>query len=46
MNTYRTIKEKDDSIETLYEIQKSKFITHICHVETEEAARGFIQSMK
>ena len=46
MNTYRTIKEKDDSIETLYEIQKSKFITHICHVETEEAARDFIQSMK
>ena len=46
MNTYRTIKEKDDSIETLYEIQKSKFITHICHVETEEAARAFIQSMK
>ena len=46
MNTYRTIKETNDSIETLYEIQKSKFITHICHVETEEAARAFIQSMK
>ena len=46
MNIYRTIKENDDSIETLYEIQKSKFITHICHVETEEAARAFIQSMK
>ena len=46
MNTYRTIKETNDSIETLYEIQKSKFITHICHVETEEAARDFIQSMK
>ena len=46
MNTYRTIKETNDSIETLYEIEKSKFITHICHVETEEAARAFIQSMK
>ena len=27
METYRTIEEKGDSIETLYEIQKSKFIT-------------------
>ena len=46
MNTYRTIQETDDSIETLYEIQKSRFITHVCHVETEEEARAFIQSMK
>ena len=45
MNTYRTIKENDGSIETLYEIQKSRFITHIRHVETEEEARAFIQAM-
>lgn len=46
MHSYRTIEEIDDSVETLYEIQKSKFITHLCHVETEEAAREFIQAMK
>ena len=46
MNIYRTILENDASIETLYEIQKSKFITHICHIETEAAAREFIQNLK
>ena len=46
MNIYRTIQETDDSVETLYEIQKSKFITHLRHVETEEEARGFVQTMK
>lgn len=46
MNAYRTIEETDDSIETLYEIQKSKFITHLRHVDSEEEARAFIQSMK
>ena len=46
MNRYRTIRETDDSVETLYEIQKSRFITHIRHVETEEEARSFIQAMK
>ena len=46
MNCYRTIRETDDSVETLYEIQKSRFITHIRHVETEEEARSFIQAMK
>ena len=40
MNGYRTIRETDDSVETLYEIQKSRFITHIRHVETEEEARA------
>ena len=43
MNAYRTIQETDDSIETLYEIQKSKFITHLRHVDTEEEARAFIE---
>lgn len=46
MNPYRTIEEADDSIETLYEIQKSKFITHLRHVDSEEEARAFIQAMK
>ncbi|MBQ1417399.1 MAG: YigZ family protein [Selenomonas sp.] len=46
MHTYRTIEEQDDRIETLYEIQKSKFITHLAHVESEDAAREFIQAMK
>ncbi|SFT50819.1 uncharacterized protein, YigZ family [Selenomonas sp. GACV-9] len=46
MNAYRTIQETDDSIETLYEIQKSKFITHLRHVDNEEDARAFIQAMK
>ncbi|MBQ1868434.1 YigZ family protein [Selenomonas sp.] len=46
MNAYRTIEETDDSIETLYEIQKSKFITHLRHVDSEEEARAFIQTMK
>ena len=46
MNRYRTIRETDSSVETLYEIQKSRFITHIRHVETEEEARNFIQAMK
>ena len=46
MHTYRTIEEQDDRIETLYEIQKSKFITHLAHVDNEAAAREFIQAMK
>ena len=46
MKIYRTIQETDASIETLYEIQKSKFITHLRHIETEEEARTFIQAMK
>lgn len=46
MEAYRTIKEEDDQLETLYEIQKSKFITHLRHVETEETAREFIASIK
>lgn len=46
MKRYRTIQETDASIETLYEIQKSRFITHLRHVETEEEARAFIQAMK
>lgn len=46
MQTYRTIEEKDDSLETLYEIQKSKFITHLKHVDSETEARAFIAAQK
>ena len=46
MNAYRTIKETDDKLETLYEIQKSKFITHLRHVDSEEEARDFISTIK
>ncbi len=46
MHSYRTIEEIDDSVETLYEIQKSKFITHLRHVDTEEDAREFITAIK
>lgn len=46
MQTYRTIQEQDDALVTHYEIQKSKFITHLRHVETEEEARAFVQAMK
>lgn len=46
MKAFRTIAEQDDTIETLYEIQRSKFITHICHAETEEEARAFVLSIK
>ncbi|WP_298462317.1 YigZ family protein [uncultured Mitsuokella sp.] len=46
MQAYRTIQETDNSLVTNYEIQKSKFITHLRHIETEEEAREFVQSMK
>lgn len=46
MHSYRTIEEIDDSVETLYEIQKSKFITHLRHVDNEEDAREFITTIK
>ena len=46
MNCYRTIRETDDSVETLYEIQKSRFITHIRHVETGERGPQLHQAMK
>ena len=46
MHSYRTIEEIDDRVETLYEIQKSKFITHLRHVDTEEEAREFITAIK
>lgn len=43
MEKYRTIKGE---AEAFYEIQKSRFITHALHVETEEEARDFVQRMK
>ena len=43
MDRYRTIK---GDAEAFYEIQKSRFITHVLHVETEEEARDFVQKIK
>ncbi|MCI6159077.1 MAG: YigZ family protein [Selenomonadaceae bacterium] len=46
MVSYQTIEERDDRLETEYVIQKSRFLTHLAHVETEEEARAFVQKMK
>ena len=43
MEPYKTI---HGSAEASYEIQKSRFITHVLHVETEEEARAFVQKIK
>ena len=43
VEAYRTI---EGQAEARYEIQRSKFITHIAHVETEDAARNFVQQVK
>ena len=43
MESYRTI---SGSAEAFYEIQKSRFITHVLHVTSEEEARAFVQQMK
>lgn len=43
MINYKTVIETS---EAFYEINKSRFITHVAHVETEEAAREFIHAMK
>ncbi len=43
MESYKTIR---GSAESFYEIQKSRFITHVFHAESEEEARAFVQQMK
>jgi uncharacterized YigZ family protein len=43
MINYKTVIETS---EAFYEISRSRFITHVSHVETEEAAREFIHAMK
>ncbi len=43
MEAYKTIK---GSAESTYEVQKSRFISHVLHVESEEEARNFVQQMK
>ncbi len=43
MESYKTI---EGGAEASYEIQKSRFITHVLHVECEEDARDFVQRMK
>lgn len=44
MKNYRTVADEIFSAE--YEIKKSRFIANIKHVETEETAREFVQSVK
>ncbi len=43
MYKYKTIEGR---AEAFYEIQKSRFITHVLHVETEDEARAFVQQVK
>lgn len=43
MKSYRTIK---GTAEAAYEIQKSRFLTHVSHAASEEEARAFIQARK
>ena len=46
MQEYKTIEENDGIIKTEWEIQKSRFITHLKHVKTEKEAQEFIQEIK
>ena len=43
MKSYRTIQ---GTAEAAYEIQKSRFLTHVSHAASEEEARAFIQARK
>lgn len=43
MKSYRTVK---GTAEAVYEIQKSRFLTHVSHAGSEEEARAFIQARK
>ena len=43
MKSYRTIK---GTAEAAYEIQKSRFLTHVSHAASEEEARAFVAEMK
>ena len=46
MEAYRTIAVTAPELAAHYEIQKSKFITHLQHVESEDEARAFVTAMK
>ena len=43
MKSYRTVK---GTAEAVYEIQKSRFLTHVSHAGSEQEARAFIQARK
>lgn len=45
MKNYKTV-SSGEIFSAEYEIKKSKFISHVKHVETEDEAREFIQSIK
>ena len=45
MKNYRTVADKE-IFSAEYEIKKSRFIAHVKHVETEESAREFLQTIR
>ena len=45
MKNFKTIAD-GEIFGAAYEINKSKFLAHVKHVETEEAARGFLQMIR
>ena len=45
MKTYKTIAD-GEIFSAAYEVNKSKFLAHVVHVETEENARDFVQMIR
>lgn len=45
MKNYKTVADSE-IFSAEYEIKKSIFIAHVKHVETEETAREFVQSIR
>jgi len=45
MTNFRTVAE-GEIFSAAYEVNKSKFIAHVVHVETEEAARDFVLTVR
>ena len=45
MEKYKTVK-KNNIFEAEYEVQKSKFITYVQNVDSEEAAKNFLQQIR
>ena len=45
MKTYKTVAD-GEIFSAAYEVNKSKFLAHVVHVETEENARDFVQMIR
>ena len=45
MKTYKTVAD-GEIFSAAYEVNKSKFLAHVMHVETEENARDFVQMIR